>query len=168
MKFWIPLQLAIAPTISFVMSSLSRLMWRVISRTNNQQRLRSKTEQNYNFHVLSMVFVPPRERFSCVLLSCRLVQQYMVDHFCNAEAEKLSYIREQQAQVRAYHYTRLLELLGDSGRMEDESRVVYAGRLFMLPSTKVCWERCMAQLLDDITDISNEKDHPDFFCKHNM
>jgi len=76
------------------------------------------------------------QQFSVLLRSARLFQQYLVDQYCKQEAEKMSYLRDNQERLRAADYTTLREMLGDSGRMEDEADVVRAGRLFILPSTQ--------------------------------
>ena len=108
------------------------------------------------------LFQRPSE-FNILLHSARLFQQYLVDQYAKSEAEKLSYLRENQQRLRASDYSSLREALGDSGRMQDEADVVRAGRLFILPSTHVGGDRYMRQQLHDIIAISNKVGHPDVF-----
>ncbi|CDF40386.1 ATP dependant DNA helicase [Chondrus crispus] len=79
------------------------------------------------------------------------------------EAERLSYLRHNQTQLRAADYTSLRDSLGDSGRAEDEADAVRAGRLFILPSTYIGGDRYMRQQMHDIIAISNQIGHPDIF-----
>ncbi|CDF40018.1 unnamed protein product [Chondrus crispus] len=62
--------------------------------------------------------------FSTILHAARLFQQYLVDQFCKVEAERLSYLRHNQTQLRAADYTSLRDSPGDSGRAEDEADAV--------------------------------------------
>ena len=45
--------------------------------------------------------------FSTILHAARLLQQYLVDQFCKVEAERLSYLRHNQTQLREADYTAL-------------------------------------------------------------
>ncbi|CDF36122.1 unnamed protein product [Chondrus crispus] len=101
--------------------------------------------------------------FSTILHAARLFQQYLVDQFCKVEAERLSYLRHNQTQLRAADYTSLRDSLGDSRRAEDEADAVHAGRLFILPSTYIGGDRYMRQQMHDIIAISNQIGHPDIF-----
>ena len=101
--------------------------------------------------------------FSTILHAARLFQQYLVDQFCKVEAERLSYLRHNQTQLRAADYTALRDSLGDSGRAEDEADAVRAGRLFILPSTYIGGDRYMRQQMHDIIATSNQIGHPDIF-----
>ncbi|CDF39624.1 Helicase-like protein [Chondrus crispus] len=101
--------------------------------------------------------------FSTILHAARLFQQYLVDQFCKVEAERLSYLRHNQTQLRAADYTSLRDSPGDSGRAEDEADAVRAGRLFILPSTYIGGDRYMRQQMHDIIAISNQIGHPDIF-----
>ncbi|CDF33589.1 Putativ ATP dependant DNA helicase [Chondrus crispus] len=101
--------------------------------------------------------------FSTILHAARLFQQYLVDQFCKVEAERLSYLRHNQTQLRAADYTSLRDSLGDSSRAEDEADAVRAGRLFILPSTYIGGDRYMRQQMHDIIAISNQLGHPDIF-----
>ncbi|CDF38542.1 unnamed protein product [Chondrus crispus] len=101
--------------------------------------------------------------FSTILHAERLFQQYLVDQFCKVEAERLSYLRHNQIQLRSGDYTSLRDSLGDSGRAEDEADAVRAGRLFILPSTHIGCDRYMRQQMHDIMAISNQIGHPDIF-----
>ncbi|CDF40970.1 ATP dependant DNA helicase PIF1 [Chondrus crispus] len=101
--------------------------------------------------------------FSTILHAARLFQQYLVDQFCKVEAERLSYLRHNQTQLRAADYTSLRDSLGDSRRAEDEADAVRAGRLFILPSTYIGGDRYMRQQMHDIIAISNQIGHPDIF-----
>ena len=101
--------------------------------------------------------------FSTILHAARLFQQYLVGQFCKVEAERLSYLRHNQTQLRAAGYTALRESIGDSVRAEDEGDAVRAGRLFILPSTYIGVDRYMRQQMHDIIAISNQIGHPDIF-----
>ncbi|CDF36294.1 unnamed protein product [Chondrus crispus] len=101
--------------------------------------------------------------FSTILHAAPLFQQYLVDQFCKVEAERLSYLRHNQTQLRAADYTSLRDSLGDSRRAEDETDAVRAGRLFILPSTYIGGDRYMRQQMHDIIAISNQIGHPDIF-----
>ena len=108
------------------------------------------------------LFQRPSE-FSTLLHAGRLFQQYLVDQYAKSEAEKLKYLRQNQARLRASDYSALREALGYSGRMQDEADIVRAGRLFILPSTYIGGDRYMRQQLHDIIAISNKVGHPDIF-----
>ncbi|CDF35745.1 ATP dependant DNA Helicase Pif1 [Chondrus crispus] len=101
--------------------------------------------------------------FSTILHAARIFQQYLVDRFCKVEAERLSYLRHNQTQLRAADYTSVRDSLGDSGRAEDEADAVRAGRLFILPSTHIGCDRYMRQQMHDIIAISNQIGHADIF-----
>ncbi len=98
-----------------------------------------------------------------VLSGCRLFQHYLVDQFFKMEAERLSYLLQNQQSLRAENYTALRELLGDSGGPNDESEAVRSGRLVVLPSTYIGGERYMRQKMHDIIATSNKMGHPDIF-----
>ncbi|CDF39890.1 ATP dependant DNA helicase [Chondrus crispus] len=89
--------------------------------------------------------------------------RFSIDQFCKVEAERLSYLRHNQTQLRAADYTSLRDSLGDSGRAEDETDAVRAGRLFILPSTHIGCDRYMRQHMHGIIAISNQIGHPDIF-----
>ncbi|CDF40520.1 ATP dependant DNA helicase [Chondrus crispus] len=108
------------------------------------------------------LFQRPSE-FSTILHARRLFQQYLVDHYCKIEAERLSYLRHNQQALRPSDYTSLRESLGDSGSGEDEADAVRAGRLFILPSTQIEGDRYMRQQMHDIIAISSKVGHPDIF-----
>ncbi len=104
-----------------------------------------------------------RGEFSTVLSGGRLFQHYLVDQFCKMEAEKLSYLLQNQQSLRAENYTALRELLADSGGPNNESEAVRTGRLVVLPSTYIGGERYMRQKMHDIIATSNKMGHPDIF-----
>ncbi|CDF39898.1 ATP dependant DNA helicase PIF1 [Chondrus crispus] len=101
--------------------------------------------------------------FIMILHAARLFQEYLVDQFCKVEAERLSYLRQNQTKLRAADYTSLCDSLGDSGRAEDEAEAVRAGRLFILPSTHIGCDSYMRQQIHGIIAISNQIGHPDIF-----
>ncbi len=72
------------------------------------------------------------------------------------EAERLSYLLQNQQNLRAESYKALRELLGDSGGPNDESEAVRFGRLVVLPSTYIGGERYMRQKMHDIIATSNK------------
>lgn len=73
------------------------------------------------------------------------MQDDVLDHFCKAEAAKMSWFREHQGQLGASDYRQLQELLGDSGITKYEGSVVRSSRLLLLLSTRVGEEREMRQ-----------------------
>ena len=79
------------------------------------------------------------------------------------EAERLQYLRFNQAKLRAENYTRLRELLGDSAGIIDEFNSVRAGRLFILPSIFVGGDRYMRNALHDMLALTTQLGHPDLF-----
>ena len=79
------------------------------------------------------------------------------------EAERLSYLRQNQQALRASDYTSLRESLGDSGRFEDKADALRADLMFILPSTHSGGDRYMRQYMHDIIAISNKIGHPDTF-----
>ncbi len=101
--------------------------------------------------------------FNSILSGCRLFQHYLVDQFCKMESERLSYVAQNQSKMRAESYSRLRELLADSGGPHDESEAVRLGKLVVLPSTYVCGERYMRQKMHDIIATSTKLGHPDIF-----
>ncbi|CDF38180.1 ATP dependant DNA helicase PIF1 [Chondrus crispus] len=101
--------------------------------------------------------------FIMILHAARLFQQYLVHQFCKVEAERLSYLRQNQTKLRGADYISLRDSLGDSGRAEDEADAVRAGRLFILPSTHIGCDSYMRQQMHGIIAISNQIGHPDIF-----
>ncbi len=124
---------------------------------------RRKTTEAHTLDVLQLAHVQRRDEFSTVLSGGRLFQHYLVDHFCKMEAERLSYLLQNQRSLRAENYTALRELLGDSGGPNDESEAARSGRLVVLPSTYIGGERYMRQKMHDIIATSNKMGHPDIF-----
>lgn len=90
------------------------------------------------------------------------LQQYLVDQFCQAETEILSYPKQNQANQRASDYSGLRELLWNRCRMEEEVSVVRGGRLFILPSNRTGVEQYMGHQMHDIIANSSKSGHPDF------
>lgn len=76
-----------------------------------------------------------RDEFTSVLSGFRLFHDYLVDHFCKIEAEKLSFLFRNQHTVRAEKYAALRDLLGDPGGPNGKSEAVRSGKLVVLPST---------------------------------
>lgn len=85
----------------------------------------------------------------------------MVDQFCKADSERLSYLCENQYQSRASDYTKFRELLGGVSRTEDELNLVR--RLFIQPSLFVGSDWYMLQEMYDTIGVSNKIRHPDIF-----
>ncbi len=104
-----------------------------------------------------------RDEFSTVLSGGQLFQRYLVDQFCNMEAEILSYLLHNQQSLRSENYTALREFFGDSGGPNGESEAVRSGLLVVLPSTYIGGERYMRQKMHDIIATSNKMAHPDIF-----
>ena len=98
-----------------------------------------------------------------LLYAERLAQQYFVDQYVKMEADRLQYLLRNQEKLRAEDYTRLRELLGDSGGTSDEINAVRKGRLFVLPSTFVGGGRYMRNPLHDMLAVTTQLGHPDIF-----
>lgn len=79
------------------------------------------------------------------------------------EAYNQSYVRQNQQKLRASYYRYLLEMLGDSRRLEDEADVVRAERLSILPSSHVSGDRYMGQQMHEIIGTTKLICHPDYF-----
>ena len=101
--------------------------------------------------------------FSTILHAARLFQQHLVSQFCKVEAERLSYLRHNQTQLREADHNALCNSLGDSRRAEDEDDDVCEGRLFILPSTYIGGDCYMRQQMHDIIATSNQIGHLDIF-----
>ncbi len=84
-----------------------------------------------------------------------------MDQFYKMEAERLSYLFQNQQSLHGENYTALRELLGDSGGPNEESGAVRT--LVVRPSTYIGEERYMRQKMHDIIGTSNKMGHPDIF-----
>lgn len=58
-------------------------------------------------------------KLCCILCSDISMEQYEIDHLCKAEAEKRSFLKDLQGQLRASDSRTLRELHGEFSRMED-------------------------------------------------
>ena len=116
----------------------------------------------------------PKVFYSYLLFECeveenpllyaeRLAHQYFVDQYVKMEGDRLQYLLRNQEKLRAEDYTRLHELLGDSGGTSDETSAVRKGRLFVLPSTSVGGDRYMRNALHDMLAVTTQLGHPDIF-----
>lgn len=68
------------------------------------------------------------------LWGSRVFQQYVVEWFCEAASERLQYLRQNRASLRAADYTSICGHLGDPQYTKDNVDTVQAFRLFVLPS----------------------------------
>lgn len=96
--------------------------------------------------------------FNQTLMAGKLTQQYMVDAYLKVEANKLSYLRENQAQLRVEAYNGLIDYLG-----YQDIEAVPPGQLFILPSTFIGSPRSHRQNYLDAMSIVTKYGKPDFF-----
>lgn len=93
----------------------------------------------------------------------QLFQQYIVDHYCKVESERLSYLRQIQQRLSAADYTSLYEQLGNLEHLNKKAEVARAGRSIIMPSTHYGGDRYTRQDTHDIIAAFNGLDHPDIF-----
>ncbi len=112
-----------------------------------------KTKEVHSLHVPRLGHVSERYEFSTVLSGGRLFQHYLVDQFCKKEAERLSYLLQNQQSLRAGTYTALRELLGNS-----TVRKVGCASFYLY-----WWGALHALKMHDIIATSNKIGHPEMF-----
>jgi hypothetical protein len=100
-----------------------------------------------------------RNIFSPLLHAGRLCQEYCVDAWVCAEANRLQWVRTNQAKLRADCYNGLQDAIG-TGVEEDAHRL---GRQIILPSSIPGTPRYMKQLYQDAMAICRHYARPDFF-----
>jgi len=91
-----------------------------------------------------------REEFNPILWGGKLFQQYVVDAYCKAEANRLNYIKTHQADLRAESYAGLMDYLSNMA----ENRGMKAGIKIILPSTYYGSPRNMREMYLDAMRVS--------------
>ena len=97
--------------------------------------------------------------FSPLLHAGRLCQEYCVDAWVCTEANRLQWVRTNQAKLRADCYNGLQDVIG-TGVEEDAHRL---GRQIILPSSIPGTPRYMKQLYQDAMAICRHYGRPDYF-----
>jgi len=91
-----------------------------------------------------------RDEFNPILRGGKLFQQYVVDAFCKAEANRLNYIKTHQEDLRAEHYAGLMDYISNI----TENRGLKPGIKIILPSTYYGSPRNMRELYLDAMRVS--------------
>jgi hypothetical protein len=94
-----------------------------------------------------------------LLLSRRLLQQFVVDGYAMIESERLNWLRRNQSKLRVGKYRQLSE----SGAANNQGQPRMQGKRVVLPSTFVGSKRYMDQLYFDGMAISSVLGFPDIF-----
>jgi len=106
-------------------------------------------------------------KFSILLNSGRLFQQYLTEAFYKIENERLSWLRANQSQLRSADFTKLQEHVGDAMTSGNKIDMVTSedniGKVVILPPTHIGSKRYMRQKMYDIIVISNNMGHPELF-----
>uniref|UniRef100_UPI00358DF35C uncharacterized protein n=1 Tax=Myxine glutinosa TaxID=7769 RepID=UPI00358DF35C len=100
-----------------------------------------------------------RNEFSTIHSSGKLFQQYVVDGYCKAEANRLQYFKQNQETLRAMEYRGLLDHVQNVAA--DNQRPV--GRIVILPSSFAGSPRAMQQNYQDAMAIVRKFGKPDLF-----
>uniref|UniRef100_UPI0035900D4F uncharacterized protein n=1 Tax=Myxine glutinosa TaxID=7769 RepID=UPI0035900D4F len=100
-----------------------------------------------------------RNEFSTIHSSGKLFQQYVVDGYCKAEANRLQYFKQNQETLRAMEYRGLLDHVQNVAA--DNQRPV--GRIVILPSRFAGSPRAMQQNYQDAMAIVRKFGKPDLF-----
>uniref|UniRef100_UPI00358FD09C uncharacterized protein n=1 Tax=Myxine glutinosa TaxID=7769 RepID=UPI00358FD09C len=100
-----------------------------------------------------------RNEFSTIHSSGKLFQQYVVDGYCKAEANRLQYFKQNQETLRAMEYRGLLDHVHNVAA--DNQRPV--GRIVILPSRFAGSPRAMQQNYQDAMAIVRKFGKPDLF-----
>ena len=99
-----------------------------------------------------------QQQSSILLYSRRLLQQYIVDAYTMIEAQRLSYIRYNQKQLRVELYSGLEDAL-----LRGEREGYTCGKRIILPSSFTGGPRYMVQNYQDAMAICNWAGYPDLF-----
>ncbi|GKB34511.1 hypothetical protein Tco_0879453, partial [Tanacetum coccineum] len=99
-----------------------------------------------------------RNQFSMILNGRRLLQQFIVNGYTMVEAERMSFIRKQQKDLRSETYSKLESLAQDP-----ESGVTLRGKKFVLPSSFTGSPRYMMQNYLDAMTVCKFYGYPDLF-----
>lgn len=136
-------------------------------RWNSEQKSNedSGARRNKNFPAMfSSWYLYLRENeFSCLVRSFWLMPQCVLDLFYKGKAEKLYYLWKRQTQLLASEYNWLPDLPGNSDRMEDNAKMVFARGLFIFLAVHVGGEQYMLQQLHYIIEISSKIGLPNFY-----
>uniref|UniRef100_UPI0035900DBD uncharacterized protein n=1 Tax=Myxine glutinosa TaxID=7769 RepID=UPI0035900DBD len=100
-----------------------------------------------------------RNEFSTIHSSGKLFQQYVVDGYCKAEANRLQYFKQNQETLRAMEYRGLLDHVQNVAA--DNQRPV--GRIVILLSSFAGSPRAMQQNYQDAMAIVRKFGKPDLF-----
>ena len=112
------------------------------------------TERRFYLHRLSV-----RSAFSSVLRSGKLTQQYTIDAFLRVEASRLTFIRNNQSQIRAETYSGLQDQLLNRSKEEN----VPLGKVVILPSTFEGGSRHFHEAYHDSMVLVRKYGKPDLF-----
>jgi hypothetical protein len=100
-----------------------------------------------------------RNCFSPIFWAGKLFQQYIVDSYVRTEAARLSYIKQNQSNLRVELYQGLMDHLQSQATENGLS----PGRLVVLPSSFQGSPRCMQQNYQDAMAIVSTYGKPDLF-----
>ena len=112
---------------------------RDISSGNNSKRNRLTIREWFCFRIQTR-----QNEAQTILRSKRLFQQFVVDSYTMIEFERLSFIRNNQSELRVDKYNNLCQT---SSNMQEEGST--KGKIVVLPSTFVGGTRFMNQLYFD-------------------
>lgn len=108
-----------------------------------------------NFYSYRFMLRPREGNF---ILRCgKLFHQYAVDMYAKIEAERLNYLRFNQAKLRSEEYIHLRDAVVNDGNVND------IGRLTILPSTYVGSPRHMHEYTQDAMTYVRKYGRPDLF-----
>ena len=97
--------------------------------------------------------------FSPLLHSGRLTHQFIVDAFACIESSRLSFISNNQKDLRAELYSGLVDALNIPGELQASQ----VGRQVILPGSYIGSPRWMTNLYQDAMAISRTFGRPDLF-----
>ncbi|XP_053164971.1 LOW QUALITY PROTEIN: uncharacterized protein LOC128350599 [Hemicordylus capensis] len=112
------------------------------------------TQMQYYGYRLSI-----RDDFNAFLNAGRLTQQYMVDAYVKTEANRLSFIRQNQLKLRVEKYSGLMDHLNEAANATGQ----IPGKTFILPSSFPGSPRNMLQNYQDAMAIVRKYGKPDLF-----
>lgn len=100
------------------------------------------------------------DEFSTILYGGRLLQEFMVDMWAQADQERLRWNRTHQNTIRAALYSGLEDAVGADG---DQVNLEQVGRRIILPSSYIGGARHMYQIYQDSMCISSHSGKVDLF-----
>ncbi|GJW45254.1 hypothetical protein Tco_0074053, partial [Tanacetum coccineum] len=125
----------------------------VTDKTPTNKKTRVTMREYFAYHLQNRSNV-----FSMVLNARRLCQQFIVDAYTMIERERMSYIRNQQKDLRSETYSKLAQLAE-----EEDSGVKLRGKKVVLPSSFTGSPRYMMQNYLDAMTICKVYGYPDLF-----